>query len=249
MKIGEKTAARLKELNRSQRWLAKEVGVSPTAIAQIIKGGGTSDAIALKIARSLDVPVDWLADDSRGQMDESVPKYSFPLVEDFPNVGALRRRIARGGNPQELADFDRLCSDLAMRKLMELADLFQKKAALDAVSNKGDFTESQRSHGVYLQDRLVELQREIEALGAGNLVPETIRMHTVHYADFYKKGPYVIAGPEIAGMTEHRARQLLQASSLGFTTIEGAMVPGEGQPVAPAEPLAKRGRNPKKRKR
>ena len=54
--LGAKVKARLKELRQTQTWLAKQVGLSPAQITQIIKGQrGTSVDVLIDIGRVLGI--------------------------------------------------------------------------------------------------------------------------------------------------------------------------------------------------
>jgi transcriptional regulator with XRE-family HTH domain len=227
MTIGNKVSGRLKELDRSQRWLARQAGVSPATISLIVNGGGTSDSTAMAIARSLEVPIDWLLDESRDEPHGSLPQYGFPLVEDFPDVAALRQCIIRGGGAHDVGAFDRLCSDLAFRLLLELDDCFRRKSALDLLVQTAEgLSEGQRHYGVSLQDKLVDISRKMNSLGAANIVPETARMNIAYYQKVYGTGAYFL-GTVIAGMSETEARAMVATPSLDLPASVHSELAGE----------------------
>lgn len=60
----DKIDAALERMGQSRYWLANRIGKHPSRLSQWSNGQGEPDmTLALQIARILDVPLEWLADD------------------------------------------------------------------------------------------------------------------------------------------------------------------------------------------
>lgn len=77
MTLGEKIKIVLAEQERSQRWLARKVGLSANGIGKIVLGGRTSYTLAMRIAQALAENPLWMLDDTKGPDDR-------PFTESFP---------------------------------------------------------------------------------------------------------------------------------------------------------------------
>ena len=67
MSFGEKLAALLAENRRTQSDVAKAVGVSQTTLSDYLrKGSEPMSSVAFRLAKTLDVPLAWLLDETQG---------------------------------------------------------------------------------------------------------------------------------------------------------------------------------------
>lgn len=94
--IGERILLRLKDLGKSQSWLARQVGITQPAINGLIRGSSRSSVHLHKIARALGTTAEYLTGETEDP-DENAPPpppaevtaIMMPMV--LPPIAALKR--------------------------------------------------------------------------------------------------------------------------------------------------------------
>lgn len=88
--IGQIILARLKELEKTQAWLAEKAGVSNTAVTKWLKSGKISRNSAIKVAIALNISADLLLGiDDRSKKDV----YKEQLVYFFAGMSIQHKEI------------------------------------------------------------------------------------------------------------------------------------------------------------
>ena len=97
MLIGDRILARLKEMGKTQKWLADELGVSPARIQNYVKNTRTPDPQMLeRIAAVMHTDADWLngADEQLSELFEAVLAKLFALSGQPEQMGGAFARVA-----------------------------------------------------------------------------------------------------------------------------------------------------------
>ncbi len=126
--IGQRIEARLAELGKSQKWLAENIGVTQTAISQIISRGASKKFP--DIAAALGINYDWL-------ISGHGPMINLQYKQPARNSGL--EDVPRQSKREKILDLlDEFCklSPLEQEKLMILQDLEKKEPpSVDGIHN------------------------------------------------------------------------------------------------------------------
>ena len=134
MKSGTKIERALAEKGWSQSELARRADSTSPSISRIVNGGEPSAGLALRIARALAVPVDWLIDDARDWPPPAVDS-GHGVADCHDTAIAFKRRIERVYGAVQTA-FEALTT--AMRSDDREAAATHARRLVDACAAHGD---------------------------------------------------------------------------------------------------------------
>lgn len=117
--IGQRIKSARKLRQRSQKWLAEEVGVTQSSVSEWETGkSGLSTANLSSLAEVLDVNFEWLAT-GRGEMDTPAHTMSYKLINPSTPVSPIETRSEPLNIPIEATRERKSAANYAQKKILD----------------------------------------------------------------------------------------------------------------------------------
>jgi bacteriophage CI repressor helix-turn-helix domain len=117
--IGQRIKSARKLRQRSQKWLAEEVGVTQSSVSEWETGkSGLSTANLSSLAEVLDVNFEWLAT-GRGEMDTPAHTMSYKLINPSTPVSPIETRSEPLNIPIEATRERESAANYAQKKILD----------------------------------------------------------------------------------------------------------------------------------